>query len=150
MVEEGEDRLEQRGKELLAHQLRDRDQRRAHLHVVRRRDVASHRVDGERDQLMARVEAGGTRHVANALGDEIRLLRHVHRVDVAEIGVVAEHLCIHDPHERLFQLLISELRGEDLLERGHLGGQDLILFLLRLALADALAAHTAAGDGARA
>ena len=129
--------LRQHGRDgLLVDQPADGGERRAHHQVVVALQILLHGVDDEDDELVVLVEEGGSREVSHALQRYVRFVRRLHRVDVAERGVVAEHLDVHEANEILLELVLLEFRpGEDRAQHHDLPTHDGVLIRLVLRFA---------------
>mmetsp|Transcript_136704 Transcript_136704/g.323874 ORF Transcript_136704/g.323874 Transcript_136704/m.323874 type:complete len:205 (-) Transcript_136704:69-683(-) len=139
VVQKLEDQRRDRWDHLHVDQSADGGQRGANLNMVRALQVPLHSVDQQQHQLVVSVQEQITGQVPDPLGEEVLLMRELHRVDVGEGRVMPEHLCINCSDHVLLHLLGRDVRAaEVLLQNGDLPHDDLILFLLGPTLPDAL------------
>lgn len=107
--------------------------------VVVRPEVLLDGVDHEDDEVVALVEEERDGEVAGPLERERLVVGHLDGVDVAEGGVVAEHLCVDEAEEELLHLAAWHVGvGEAALEVLELARDDAVLLRLGARLADGL------------
>jgi hypothetical protein len=103
-----------------------------HLEVVLRLQVSLYGADHEDDHVRVLLDEEGAREVADALHQQVLALSQVHRVDVREGRVVAQHLHVDRAYQQLSQLLLRHISLIEFHFQGlGLCCNDFVLFLLR-------------------
>lgn len=133
-VREKIDDLGQHGRDgLLADKPARGGERGADDEVVVGPEVLLDGVYDEDDEVVALVDEERDGEVPRALEREGLVVGHLDGVDVAEGGVVAEHLGVDEAEEELLHLAAGHVRvGEAALEVLELAGDDAVQELLRL------------------
>lgn len=139
-VREKIDDLGQHGRDgLLADKPARGGERGADDEVVVGPEVLLDGVYDEDDEVVALVDEERDGEVPRALEREGLVVGHLDGVDVAEGGVVAEHLGVDEAEEELLHLAAGHVRvGEAALEVLELAGDDAVLLRLGARLADGL------------
>lgn len=134
------DDLGQHGRDgLLPDEAAGGGERGADDEVVVGPEVLLYGVDDEDDEVVALVEEEGDGEVARALEREGLVVGHLDGVDVAEGGVVAEHLGVDEAEEELLHLPAGHVGvGEAALEVIQLPRDDPVLLRLGPRLANGL------------
>lgn len=139
MREEIDDLGQHGGDGLLADEPAGGGERGAYDEVVVGPEVLLDGVDDEDDEVVALVDEERDGEVAGALEREGLVVGHLDGVDVAEGGVVAEHLGVDEAEEELLHLAARHVGvGEAALEVLELAGDDAVLLRLGARLADGL------------
>lgn len=137
--EEIDDLGEHGGDGLLPDEAAGGGERGADDEVVVGPEVLLDGVDDEDDEVVALVDEERDGEVAGALEREGLVVGHLDGVDVAEGGVVAEHLGVDEAEEELLHLAARHVGvGEAALEVLELAGDDAVLLRLGARLADGL------------
>ncbi len=139
MVHELDDVLQDGGDHLGRHQLaqgRERSDDDEDVGVVH---VALQLVDEHEPELVLRAQHERRAQVAGALVDRGRGRSELDGTDVAERGVMAEHLGVHEADEELLhRLLVQVAVAHEHFQMRHLAVDDAVLLLLGLGLPDGL------------
>lgn len=94
---------------LLVNQPADGVQGGADDEIIIRPQILLDRIDDQDDQIMVLVEEESHREIARPLERQRVVVRHLDGVDVAEGGVVAEHLHVDEADDVLLHLPLGDL-----------------------------------------
>lgn len=139
VAEQLDDLRQHRGDGLLVDELADGDEGGGDDEVVVGSEVLLDGVDDEDDEVVVVAEEEGDGEVAGALDGEGLVVGHLDGVDVAEGGVVAEHLDVDEADEVLLHAPAGDVGvGEAAAEGVDLAEHDPVLLGLGPRLADRL------------